>query len=222
MPVKRCANGKYRIGNGKCVYKTRAKADRAYRGYLAIGGEGMKNEAIELSDKELKATLDSRIRRSAAYKIRNNDYGLMNGVNLGLTPADGEGVDKLVQAVYDDIIDDMMYSDNTVKAIRSVKFSKAYVKRVVSAAIKGGSLRVEVVVQDAVELMLGRALIQEKAKLGSGGRFKALVRKLKKGRKGKPGKSEKRAKAIAAAIGRKKHGSKRMAKWAVKGRKKKK
>lgn len=53
-----------------------------------------------------------------------------------------------------------------------------------------------------------------KAKLGSGGRFAALKAKLSK----KPGISN--PGAVAAAIGRKKYGAKRMAKWAAKGRKK--
>jgi hypothetical protein len=35
MPVTKCSNGKYKIGNGKCIYKTKAAADRAYRAYLA-------------------------------------------------------------------------------------------------------------------------------------------------------------------------------------------
>ena len=35
MPVRKCPNGKYRIGKGKCIYKTKAAADRAYRAYLA-------------------------------------------------------------------------------------------------------------------------------------------------------------------------------------------
>lgn len=35
MPVHRCKNGKYRIGKGKCMYKTRGQADRAYRAYKA-------------------------------------------------------------------------------------------------------------------------------------------------------------------------------------------
>jgi hypothetical protein len=51
-----------------------------------------------------------------------------------------------------------------------------------------------------------------KPKLGTGGRFKALVRKLK-GKVSNP-------KAVAASIGRKKYGAKRMSKWAAKGRKK--
>ena len=35
MPVKKCANGKYRIGNGKGMYNTKASAERAYKAYLA-------------------------------------------------------------------------------------------------------------------------------------------------------------------------------------------
>jgi HK97 family phage prohead protease len=36
MPVQECSNGKWRIGDGECVYTSRASADRAYRAYLAI------------------------------------------------------------------------------------------------------------------------------------------------------------------------------------------
>lgn len=43
MPVRKCSNGKYRIGTGKCIYKTKRKADSAYRGYLyAKHGKGRK------------------------------------------------------------------------------------------------------------------------------------------------------------------------------------
>jgi hypothetical protein len=35
MPVLKCANGKYRIGSGACIYKTKAAAERAYKAYLA-------------------------------------------------------------------------------------------------------------------------------------------------------------------------------------------
>lgn len=34
MPVKYCKeNGKYRIGDGKCMYDTKAKAEKAYKAY---------------------------------------------------------------------------------------------------------------------------------------------------------------------------------------------
>jgi len=35
MPVRKCKNGKYRIGGGPCMYKTKSAALRAYRAYLA-------------------------------------------------------------------------------------------------------------------------------------------------------------------------------------------
>ena len=34
MPVHKCPNGKYRIGSGKCMYDSEAKAKRAYKAYL--------------------------------------------------------------------------------------------------------------------------------------------------------------------------------------------
>lgn len=55
---------------------------------------------------------------------------------------------------------------------------------------------------------------QKKAKLGSGKRFSALTAAIKAGGAKNPA-------AVAAVIGRKKYGTKRMAKMAAKGRKKK-
>ena len=52
-----------------------------------------------------------------------------------------------------------------------------------------------------------------KPKLGNGKRFSSLVTKLTKG-----GKSKSAAKAIAASIGRKKYGAKKMASLSVAGR----
>jgi hypothetical protein len=49
---------------------------------------------------------------------------------------------------------------------------------------------------------------------GGGGRFARLVDRLRA-----RGYSEKRARAIAATIGRRKYGSKQMAQWAAQGRK---
>ena len=39
MPVLKCPNGKYRIGNGPCMYTSKAKATKAYRAYLAKKGK---------------------------------------------------------------------------------------------------------------------------------------------------------------------------------------
>lgn len=35
MPVVKCSNGKYRIGDGKCMYSSKENADRAYQAYLS-------------------------------------------------------------------------------------------------------------------------------------------------------------------------------------------
>ena len=35
MPVIKCPNGRYRIGKGKCIYKTKEAAEKAYKAYLA-------------------------------------------------------------------------------------------------------------------------------------------------------------------------------------------
>ena len=57
---------------------------------------------------------------------------------------------------------------------------------------------------------------KSKGKLGSGSRFKSLSSKIQKS-----GKSKKAADAIAASIGRKKYGKKKMAKLSAKSRKRK-
>ena len=44
MPVKQCPNNKYRIGEGKCIYDTKEKAERAYQGYIASKDEEESNE----------------------------------------------------------------------------------------------------------------------------------------------------------------------------------
>lgn len=35
MPVRKASNGKYKIGTGKAMYKSKASAQRAYIAYLA-------------------------------------------------------------------------------------------------------------------------------------------------------------------------------------------
>jgi hypothetical protein len=56
-------------------------------------------------------------------------------------------------------------------------------------------------------------MAQRSMKLGKGGRFKKLTRKIEK-----RGYSKARAKAAAAAIGRRKYGAKKMARMAAAGR----
>jgi hypothetical protein len=35
MPVRKASNGKYRIGSGKAMYRSKASAERAYAAYRA-------------------------------------------------------------------------------------------------------------------------------------------------------------------------------------------
>jgi len=62
MPVIKCSNGKYRIGNGACVYDTEAKAEEvwtaikinmadSYNDYPDWGG----TEGIEWAIKKIRA-----------------------------------------------------------------------------------------------------------------------------------------------------------------------
>ena len=46
MPVKKCPNGKWKIGSGKCMYDSKAKAESAYKGYLAQKREDLKHEIV--------------------------------------------------------------------------------------------------------------------------------------------------------------------------------
>lgn len=57
MPVYKCPNGKYRIGSGKCMYDSKAKADSAYKGYLAQKRKDLKNELTSESDEFKKMDL---------------------------------------------------------------------------------------------------------------------------------------------------------------------
>jgi len=48
MPIYRCDNGKYRIGDGECMYTSRSSAERAYVAYLADNPD----EAAKIHDEE--------------------------------------------------------------------------------------------------------------------------------------------------------------------------
>ena len=50
MPVLKCPDGKYRIGHGKCIYDSKEKAERAYRGYLASKWSKAKGLAKRFAD----------------------------------------------------------------------------------------------------------------------------------------------------------------------------
>ena len=54
MPVTRCENGRYRIGEGECMYRSEESAREAYVAYLADNPE----EARRIREEEDKKALD--------------------------------------------------------------------------------------------------------------------------------------------------------------------
>ena len=50
MPVYKCGNGKYRIGNGSCIYDTQGKAEKVYRAILAQGEFAAKVVSFDFDD----------------------------------------------------------------------------------------------------------------------------------------------------------------------------
>lgn len=50
MPVYKCGNGKYRIGNGSCIYDSAAKAEKVYRAILAQGEFATKIVSFDFDD----------------------------------------------------------------------------------------------------------------------------------------------------------------------------
>lgn len=50
MPIYKCSNSKYRIGNGACIYDTKAKAEKVYRAILAQGEFANKIVSFDFDD----------------------------------------------------------------------------------------------------------------------------------------------------------------------------
>jgi len=138
MPVLKCSNGLFRIGTGPCVYKSKAKAERAYAAYRAQRNEVQ--EMTELTKDELVAMLDAKIRRNAGWALRQDVIAISE---LGISGAD-EPIKKAAQSGYDDIIAAFQHNDNVVKATRAVKnFGVSYVKKIIKAGLKSGSIQME-------------------------------------------------------------------------------
>ena len=47
MPVIKCPSGLYKIGSGKCMYRSKEKANNAYRAYMAKKNAGSTFRAME-------------------------------------------------------------------------------------------------------------------------------------------------------------------------------
>ena len=76
MPVTQCSNGKFKIGDGECIYTTRENAVEAYRAYLAE--EGKEEKAQTYNDYPEAATNNAR--RAIKYKEENgSDCGTIIG-----------------------------------------------------------------------------------------------------------------------------------------------
>jgi HK97 family phage prohead protease len=69
MPVQECSNGKWRIGEGECVYTSRASADRAYRAYLAI------EESEEDEDDDDEKSISVHLRKLQSNNSNKMIYG---------------------------------------------------------------------------------------------------------------------------------------------------
>lgn len=68
MPVTECSNGKWRIGDGECVYNSQESADRAYAAYLAI--EASEDDDDDDDDNDGNGHHDMRTLKEETY----NDY----------------------------------------------------------------------------------------------------------------------------------------------------
>ena len=69
MPVYKCSNKKYRIGTGPCMYKTKAKALRAYAAFRAIShSEAFAMYLRFVVEKARKAILDDTTAKDAAQR----------------------------------------------------------------------------------------------------------------------------------------------------------
>lgn len=69
MPVEQCSNGKWRIGDGECVYTSRASADRAYQAYLAI------EESEEEDDDDYEKSINVHLRKLQSNNSNKMIYG---------------------------------------------------------------------------------------------------------------------------------------------------
>lgn len=74
MPVSKCPNGKWKIGSGKCMYDSKAKAEKAYKGYIATKHMNEMKYEIETSLKGLEI-MNKRLEKAKKYiqKVLKND-----------------------------------------------------------------------------------------------------------------------------------------------------
>ena len=73
MPVIKCSNGKWRIGNGGCVYDTQEKATKVWQAILASGAYAAEKVSYDydgvLSTDEGKAAADKDVKAGKVVYI---------------------------------------------------------------------------------------------------------------------------------------------------------
>lgn len=67
-PVKLCENGKYRIGNGDCIYDSKEKAEKAYKAYLA------KEHSNEVKTEKLLEKIDNILEK--IEEAKNDEHSV--------------------------------------------------------------------------------------------------------------------------------------------------
>ena len=82
MPIYSCGDGKFRIGEGQCMYTSRESAERAYEAYLAQEDDEMKEKAETYNDYPEAASNNAK--RALKYKEEN---GSDCGTHVGWTRA---------------------------------------------------------------------------------------------------------------------------------------
>ncbi len=81
MPIYSCSNGKYRIGEGECVYETRENAVSAYQAYLAQEGKSL--ELKEETYNDYPEAASNNAKRALKYKEENgSSCGTAFGLNI--------------------------------------------------------------------------------------------------------------------------------------------
>ena len=70
MPIYSCGNGKYRIGDGECMYRSRASAERAYVAYLAQENDDTKAIDMNKVSFDFDDTLTQERWQNKAMKLK--------------------------------------------------------------------------------------------------------------------------------------------------------
>lgn len=70
MPVHKCSNGKWRIGEGECKYDSKEKAEKAYRAYLAQ--KNKKNEKMLEQITQLKNAIQQDLKELKRFGEKEN------------------------------------------------------------------------------------------------------------------------------------------------------